>query len=112
MGKHKSTSEKTAKTNGNGANLGFEAKLWLAADKIRNNMDVAEYNQLLAEYSFAGIDKPIGISTYKLSRALPKNLQSALPTVEEIEAELSHPVPPVPSPRKKRPAQKKKGGGS
>ena len=26
--------------NGNGsANLGFEAKLWLAADKLRNNMD-------------------------------------------------------------------------
>jgi type I restriction enzyme M protein len=25
------------------ANLGFEAKLWLAADKLRNNMDAAEY---------------------------------------------------------------------
>ena len=24
------------------ANLGFEAKLWLAADKLRNNMDAAE----------------------------------------------------------------------
>ena len=23
------------------ANLGFEAKLWLAADKMRNNMDAA-----------------------------------------------------------------------
>lgn len=23
--------------------LGFEAKLWLAADKLRNNMDAAEY---------------------------------------------------------------------
>ena len=44
-------------------------------------------DQLLAEYSFAGIDKPIGISTYELTRALPQNLQSALPTVEEIEAE-------------------------
>lgn len=45
-------------------------------------------DQLLAEYSFAGIDKPIGISTYELTRALPAQLQSALPTVEEIEAEL------------------------
>ena len=44
---------------------------------------------LLAEYSFAGIDKPIGISTYELTRALPARLRSALPTVEEIEAELS-----------------------
>ena len=47
-----------------------------------------ERDRLLAEYSFAGIDKPIGISTYQLTRALPRSLQSALPTVEEIEAEL------------------------
>ena len=25
------------------AHIGFEAKLWLAADKLRNNMDAAEY---------------------------------------------------------------------
>lgn len=48
-----------------------------------------EHSRLLAEYSFAGIDKPIGISTYELTRALPKKLSSALPSVEEIEAELS-----------------------
>lgn len=48
-----------------------------------------ERSRLLAEYSFAGIDKPIGISTYELTRALPKDMKSALPTVEEIEAELS-----------------------
>jgi type I restriction enzyme M protein len=28
--------------NGNGANLGFEATLWQAADKLRNNLDAAE----------------------------------------------------------------------
>ena len=28
--------------NGNGANRGFEAKLWQAADALRNNMDAAE----------------------------------------------------------------------
>lgn len=27
----------------NGANLGFEEKLWLAADKLRGHMDAAEY---------------------------------------------------------------------
>jgi predicted nuclease of restriction endonuclease-like (RecB) superfamily len=48
-----------------------------------------EHSRLMAEYSFAGIDKPIGISTYELTRALPKEVKSALPTVEEIEAELS-----------------------
>ena len=33
---------------GNGtAHLGFEAKLWLAADKLRNNMDAAEYKHVV-----------------------------------------------------------------
>ena len=30
-----------------GANLGFEAKLWLAADKLRSNMDAAEYKHVV-----------------------------------------------------------------
>jgi type I restriction enzyme M protein len=34
------------KTN-NGANLGFEQKLWQAADKLRNNMDAAEYKHVV-----------------------------------------------------------------
>jgi len=34
------------------------------------------------------MSKPIGISEYELTRALPVNLQSALPTGEQIEAEL------------------------
>ena len=34
-----------AKQN-NGANLGFEEKLWKAADKMRNNMDAAEYKHV------------------------------------------------------------------
>jgi len=33
--------------NGNGANLGFEQKLWVAADKLRNNMDAAEYKHVV-----------------------------------------------------------------
>ena len=36
----------TAK-NGNTANLGFEAKLWAAADALRNNMDAAEYKHVV-----------------------------------------------------------------
>ncbi len=38
---------KSAKTNDTSANLGFEAKLWLAADKLRNNMDAAEYKHVV-----------------------------------------------------------------
>jgi len=29
------------------ANFGFEAKLWLTADKLRNNMDAAEYKHVV-----------------------------------------------------------------
>ena len=35
-----------AKKN-NGANLGFEQKLWQSADKLRNNMDAAEYKHVV-----------------------------------------------------------------
>src|SRR6059058_4229358 len=31
----------------NSASLGFEAKLWLAADKLRSNMDAAEYKHVV-----------------------------------------------------------------
>ncbi|MGC9450034.1 MAG: type I restriction-modification system subunit M [Oceanipulchritudo sp.] len=35
------------KTSQSTANLGFEAKLWLAADKLRSNMDAAEYKHVV-----------------------------------------------------------------
>ena len=34
------------------AHLGFEAKLWLAADKLRNNMDAAEYKHVVLGLTF------------------------------------------------------------
>ena len=37
----------TAKNNDTTANLGFEAKLWAAADALRNNMDAAEYKHVV-----------------------------------------------------------------
>src|SRR6266446_6920641 len=36
-----------SKGKNNGAVIGFEAKLWLAADKLRNNMDAAEYKHVV-----------------------------------------------------------------
>jgi len=35
------------RNNANSATLGFEAKLWLTADKLRNNMDAAEYKHVV-----------------------------------------------------------------
>lgn len=46
-------------------------------------------NKVVAEYALRGVRKPIGVSEYQLTRALPRKFKSALPTIEEIEAELS-----------------------
>lgn len=46
-------------------------------------------NQVLAECALRGLDKPIGVSTFELTRALPASLQSALSSIDAIEAELS-----------------------
>ncbi|MEW6263881.1 MAG: class I SAM-dependent DNA methyltransferase [Thermodesulfobacteriota bacterium] len=42
----KGKSEKP-RNNNNGATLGFETKLWQAADKLRNNLDAAEYKHVV-----------------------------------------------------------------
>ena len=44
---------------------------------------------ILAEYALRDVNKPIGISGYELTRSLPENLKSSLPSIEEVEAELS-----------------------
>lgn len=44
---------------------------------------------VVAKYSLRGMEKPIDVSEYELTRALPKKFKSMLPTIEEIEAELS-----------------------
>lgn len=41
------TRTKTNKKNSNGGNLGFEEKLWQAADKMRGHMDSAEYKHVV-----------------------------------------------------------------
>ena len=46
-------------------------------------------DRVLAEYALRDIHKPIGIADYELTRALPKELASSLPSIEQIEAELS-----------------------
>ena len=45
-------------------------------------------DKVLAEYALKDVNKPIGVSEYELTRALPSDLKGSLPTIEEIEAEL------------------------
>ncbi|MEE8059931.1 MAG: PDDEXK nuclease domain-containing protein [Pseudomonadales bacterium] len=46
-------------------------------------------DNLVAEWALSDIHKPIGISEYQLSKFLPKDFQSSLPSTEDIETELS-----------------------
>lgn len=46
-------------------------------------------DEIVAQYALTGYDQPIGISDYQLSKAIPENLKSALPSVEEVEEELA-----------------------
>ncbi len=45
-------------------------------------------DRIKAEYALRDIAKPIGVSDYELGQALPSDLRSSLPSIEEIEAEL------------------------
>ena len=86
-------------------------------DQLRHSVDAPtiglilcqDRNHIVAEYALRGVDKPIGISEYELTRALPANLRSALPTVEEIEAELADSAfdrkPKLPAPTKRKTAK-------
>ena len=46
-------------------------------------------DEVVAQYALTGYDQPIGISDYQLSKAIPENLKSALPSIEEVEEELA-----------------------
>ncbi len=46
-------------------------------------------NNVLAEYTLQDMTKPIGLAEYRITENLPENIKTALPTIEELEAELS-----------------------
>lgn len=46
-------------------------------------------NKLEVEYALQGMIKPIGVSEFTVTQALPTELKSTLPTVEEFENELN-----------------------
>jgi YhcG PDDEXK nuclease domain len=66
-------------------------------DQLRHEHDTATIglilcqtkDRILAEYSIRDINKPIGVADYELTRALPEEFASSLPSIESIEEELS-----------------------
>lgn len=45
-------------------------------------------DKVVAEYALRDMNKPIGVAEYQLVQALPKELQTDLPRIEDIESEL------------------------
>ncbi len=45
-------------------------------------------NEVVAEYALKGYTQPIGVADYEISKAIPENLKSTLPDIEELEKEL------------------------
>jgi hypothetical protein len=51
--------------------------LWRTKDKV------------LAEYAIRDINKQIGVPNYQLTKAIPEELKSTLPSIEELELEFA-----------------------
>lgn len=47
-------------------------------------------NKVVAEYALGDKTQPMGIAEYKLLESLPEELQTSLPSIEQIERELGH----------------------
>lgn len=85
---------------GDGAQLGM---YMTAVDRLLCHPDdkptlglllVREKNRVMVEYALGGNTRPIGVAEWetRLTQTLPKELQTSLPTIEEIEAELAKPA--------------------
>ncbi|MDR2609214.1 MAG: PDDEXK nuclease domain-containing protein [Rickettsiales bacterium] len=46
-------------------------------------------DNVLAKYTLKDMTKPIGLAEYRIAENLPEEIKTALPTIEELEAELS-----------------------
>ena len=46
-------------------------------------------NEVVAEYALTDNQQPMGIAEYRLVESLPENLQTSLPSIEQIEQELA-----------------------
>ncbi|MFR6172883.1 MAG: PDDEXK nuclease domain-containing protein [Blautia sp.] len=79
----------------------FAGKLNFYVTAVNKNMKAEQDNQtigilickdkddVVAEYALEDISQPIGIAQYELTKVLREEFKSSLPTIEEIESELS-----------------------
>lgn len=77
----------------NGANLGFEQKLWAAADKLRNNMDAAEYKHVVLGLIFLKYISDAFSEVYNELKADPEKLADP-EDMDEYKARNAFWVPP------------------
>lgn len=59
-----------------------------ADEKIIGLLICQDKNKIAAEYALRDINKPIGVSEYQLTSAIPENFKDSLPTIAELEKEL------------------------
>ena len=83
---------KSSKSSSSSANIGFEAKLWLAADKLRSNMDAAEYKHVVLGLIFL---KYISDSFEEKHAGLTKEKGADPEDPDEYRAENIFWVPPA-----------------
>lgn len=64
-------------------------------------------NQTFVEYALRGIDKPMGVAAWEtqLVEVLPKDLEGSLPTIAQIEAELTRPAKDGANARRQTPSR-------
>ncbi len=68
-------------------------------DKLRHPDDAPtiglilckEKNQVAAEYALRGTNAPVGVAEFRVTESLPETLQGALPSIEQLQKELSEP---------------------
>ena len=67
------------------------AESWRDRQLVQRTVALIPWRSNLAKYALAGYTKPIGVAEWErhITKSIPENLKSSLPTIEEIEAEFS-----------------------
>lgn len=57
--------------------------------EAQESLNSKSTNEFVVDYSLRDLNKPIEMSEYTITQNLPERFRSLLPSIEEIEAELS-----------------------